>query len=100
MKRNRRISAVAVLVLAVLVTGTGTGFAATTTPSSATPVATHAFDTAPAAATAPSFQGTLPAPTGRYAAGQDVIHLTDASRPDPWVPSSGPRQLTVTMVYP
>ncbi|MFD8788518.1 alpha/beta hydrolase family protein [Kitasatospora sp. NPDC059599] len=103
MKRNRRISAVAVLALAALVTGTGAGFAATTTPS-ATPVATHAFDTAPAtaAATAPtrSFQGTLPAPTGPYAAGEDVIHLTDASRPDPWVPSSGPRQLTVTMVYP
>ncbi|MFJ9446277.1 alpha/beta hydrolase family protein [Kitasatospora sp. NPDC101235] len=101
MKRNRRISAVAVLALAALVTGTGVGFAATTTPS-ATPVATHAFDTAPATATAPtrSFQGTLPAPTGPYAAGEDVIHLTDASRPDPWVPSSGPRQLTVTMVYP
>ncbi|MFD8329989.1 alpha/beta hydrolase family protein [Streptomyces lydicus] len=101
MKRNRRISAVAVLALAALVTGTGAGFAATTTPS-ATPVATHAFDTAPPTATAPtrSFQGTLPAPTGPYAAGEDVIHLTDASRPDPWVPSSGPRQLTVTMVYP
>ncbi|WP_329561103.1 alpha/beta hydrolase family protein [Kitasatospora sp. NBC_01266] len=103
MKRNRRISAVAVLALAALVTGTGAGFAATTTPS-ATPVATHAFDTAPATATATaptrSFQGTLPAPTGPYAAGEDVIHLTDASRPDPWVPSSGPRQLTVTMVYP
>ncbi|MFD7826224.1 alpha/beta hydrolase family protein [Kitasatospora sp. NPDC059803] len=101
MKRNRRISAVAVLALAALVTGTGAGFAATTTPS-ATPVATHALDTAPATATAPtrSFQGTLPAPTGPYAAGEDVIHLTDESRPDPWVPSSGPRQLTVTMVYP
>lgn len=103
MKRNRRISAVAALALAALVTGTGAGFAATTTPS-ATPVATHASDTAPATATAttptPSFQGTLPAPTGPYAAGEDVIHLTDASRPDPWVPSSGPRQLTVTMVYP
>ena len=79
MKRNRRISAVAVLALAALVAGTGTGFAATTTPS---------------------FQGTLPAPTGPYAAGEDVIHLTDGSRPDPWVPSSGPRQLTVTMAYP
>ncbi|MBO1415970.1 alpha/beta hydrolase [Streptomyces sp. FH025] len=103
MKRNRRISAVAVLALAALVTGTGAGFAATTTPS-ATPVATHAFDAAPAPATATaptrSFQGALPAPTGPYAAGEDVIHLTDASRLDPWVPSSGPRQLAVTMVYP
>ncbi len=101
MKRNRRISAVAVLALTALVTGTGAGFAATTTPS-ATPVATQAFDTAPATATAPtrSFQGTLPAPTGPYAAGEDVIHLTDRNRLDPWVPSSGSRQLTVTMVYP
>nr|BFD88666.1 lipase [Kitasatospora sp. Xyl93] len=74
---------------------TGTGLAATTLPSAVhTTVAT-------AATTPPrSFQGTLPAPTGPYAAGEDVIHLTDASRPDPWVPSSGPRQLTVTMVYP
>ncbi|WP_410566268.1 alpha/beta hydrolase family protein [Amycolatopsis sp. cmx-4-61] len=97
MKRNRRISAVAVLALAALIAGTGAGFAATTTPS-----ATHAIDTAAATTTAPtrSFQGTLPAPTGPDAAGEDVIHLTDASRPDPWVPSSGPRQLTVTMVYP
>ncbi|MEV8529115.1 alpha/beta hydrolase [Streptomyces sp. NPDC052000] len=101
MKRNRRISAVAALALAALVTGTGAGFAATTTPS-ATPVATHAFDTASATAPAPapSFHGALPAPTGPYAAGEDIIHLTDASRPDPWVPSSGPRQLAVTMVYP
>jgi predicted dienelactone hydrolase len=101
MKRNRRISAVTVLALSTLVTGTGAGFAATTTPS-ATPVATHAFDTAPATATAPtrSLQGKLPAPTGPYAAGEDVIHLTDWNRLDPWVPSSGPRQLTVTMVYP
>ncbi|GHF64750.1 lipase [Kitasatospora xanthocidica] len=103
MKRNRRISAVAALALAALVTGTGAGFAATTTPSAA-PVATQAFDTAPATATATAptrtFHGALPAPTGPYAAGVDVIHLTDANRPDPWVPSSGPRQLTVTMVYP
>ncbi|MFJ8476963.1 alpha/beta hydrolase family protein [Kitasatospora sp. NPDC094011] len=101
MKSNRRISAVAALALAALVTGTGPGFAATTSPSAA-PSATHAFSAAPAAATAPtrSFQGTLPAPTGRYAAGESIIHLTDESRPDPWVPSSGPRQLTVTMLYP
>ncbi|MFE1754991.1 alpha/beta hydrolase family protein [Streptomyces anandii] len=105
MKRHRRTSAVGVLALAALVSGTGAGSAAATTPSAGAE-ATHAFDTALATATAtanvptPSFQGTLPAPTGPYAAGEDVIHLTDASRPDPWVPSSGPRQLTVTMVYP
>ena len=95
MKRHRLVSAVAVPALAALVTGTGTGFAATTTPSAAP--ASHA---APATAPTSSFHGALPAPTGPYAAGEDIIHLTDTSRPDPWVPSSGPRQLTVTMVYP
>ncbi|KAB7834444.1 alpha/beta hydrolase family protein [Streptomyces mobaraensis] len=101
MKRDHRLSAVAALALAALVTGTGAGSAATTTPS-ATSVTTHAFDSAPATATAPthSFRGVLPVPTGPHAAGEEVIHLTDASRLDPWVPSSGPRRLTVTMVYP
>lgn len=91
MKHHHRLSAVAALTLAALVTGTGSGFAATTTPVAA-----------PAAATAHArtFQGQLPAPTGPYAAGEEIIHLTDTSRLDPWVPSSGPRQLAVTMVYP
>ncbi|MFI9324787.1 alpha/beta hydrolase family protein [Kitasatospora aureofaciens] len=93
--RKRRISAVAILGLAASVAATGTGLAATTPPSTV-----HATAVTAAAATPRSFHGTLPAPTGPYAAGEDVIHLTDASRPDPWVPSSGPRQLTVTMVYP
>ncbi|MFF0392319.1 alpha/beta hydrolase family protein [Kitasatospora sp. NPDC004615] len=93
--RKRRISAVAILGLAASVAATGTGLAATTPPSTV-----HATTATAAAAPTRSFQGVLPAPTGPYAAGEDVIHLTDASRPDPWVPSSGPRQLTVTMVYP
>ncbi|MFF3002607.1 alpha/beta hydrolase family protein [Kitasatospora sp. NPDC057940] len=93
--RKRRISAVAILGLAASVAATGTGLAATTPPSTV-----HATVATAAAATPRSLQGTLPAPTGPHAAGEDVIHLTDASRPDPWVPTSGPRQLTVTMVYP
>ncbi|MFG3053163.1 alpha/beta hydrolase family protein [Kitasatospora sp. NPDC048239] len=93
--RKRRISTVAILGLAASVAATGTGLAATTPPSTV-----HATAATAAAAPPRSFQGTLPVPTGPYAAGEDVIHLTDASRPDPWVPSSGPRQLTVTMVYP
>ncbi|MFI6847263.1 alpha/beta hydrolase [Kitasatospora sp. NBC_00085] len=93
--RKRRISAVAILGLAASVAATGTGLAATTPPSTV-----HATAATAAAAPPRSFQGTLPAPTGPYAAGEDVIHLTDASRLDPWVPSSGPRQLAVTMVYP
>ncbi|GGQ68194.1 alpha/beta hydrolase family protein [Kitasatospora griseola] len=93
--RKRRIGAVAILGLAASVAAAGTGVAAATPPSTV-----HATAVAAAAAPPRSFQGALPAPTGPYAAGEDVIHLTDASRPDPWVPSSGPRQLTVTMVYP
>ncbi|MFJ1792717.1 alpha/beta hydrolase family protein [Kitasatospora griseola] len=93
--RKRRLGAVAVLGLAASVAATGTGLAATTPPSTV-----HATAATVAAVPPRSFQGALPAPTGPYAAGEDVIHLTDASRPDPWVPSAGPRQLTVTMVYP
>ncbi|MFD8477779.1 alpha/beta hydrolase family protein [Kitasatospora sp. NPDC059673] len=93
--RKRRISAVAILGLAVSVAATGTGLAATAPPSTV-----HATAATAVAAPPRSFQGALPAPTGPYAAGEEVIHLTDTSRLDPWVPSSGPRQLTVTMVYP
>jgi dienelactone hydrolase len=42
----------------------------------------------------------LPAPTGPYEAGEDVLHLIDTSRLDPWLPASGHRQLTVSMFYP
>ncbi|WP_035859290.1 alpha/beta hydrolase family protein [Kitasatospora cheerisanensis] len=92
---KRRIGAVALLGLAASVAASGTGLAATTPPSTV-----HAAAATAVAAPARSLQGTLPAPTGRYAAGEEVIQLTDATRPDPWVPSSGPRRLAVTMVYP
>ncbi|MFJ5880216.1 alpha/beta hydrolase family protein [Kitasatospora cineracea] len=89
--RKHRVGAVAVLALAASVAAAGTGFAATAAP---------AAGQATAVVSARSIQAVLPAPTGRYAAGRDVVHLTDTGRPDPWVPSSGPRQLTVTMLYP
>ncbi|MFF4317994.1 alpha/beta hydrolase family protein [Streptomyces sp. NPDC001568] len=41
----------------------------------------------------------LPRPTGRFAVGQDTLHLVDGSRTDPWS-GSGPRELMVTMRYP
>lgn len=41
----------------------------------------------------------LPRPTGRFAVGQDTLHLVDRSRTDPWA-GSGPRELMVTMRYP
>lgn len=60
---------------------------------------------APAAPDAPSATVTarapeLPRPTGRYAVGTEVLHLTDRSRTDPWVPEAGPRELMVTMYHP
>ncbi|MFD8750856.1 alpha/beta hydrolase family protein [Kitasatospora sp. NPDC059577] len=42
----------------------------------------------------------LPHPTGPYAVGQEVLQLVDRDRPDPWVPSAGPRRLMVSMYYP
>ena len=42
----------------------------------------------------------LPRPTGPYAVGRDVLHLSDGSRTDPWVPGAGARQLMVSMYYP
>lgn len=41
----------------------------------------------------------LPAPSGPFAVGRDVLHLTDRSRPDPWVPARA-RELMVSMFYP
>ncbi|MFI6287815.1 alpha/beta hydrolase family protein [Streptomyces sp. NPDC051018] len=42
----------------------------------------------------------LPRPTGKYAVGRTVIPLADRSRPDPWVPEAGARELMVTVHYP
>ncbi|MFE4970913.1 alpha/beta hydrolase family protein [Kitasatospora sp. NPDC056651] len=42
----------------------------------------------------------LPRPTGPFAVGEEVLNLVDQNRPDPWVPSAGPRQLMVSMYYP
>ncbi|MFF9687248.1 alpha/beta hydrolase family protein [Streptomyces sp. NPDC014623] len=53
---------------------------------------------APAASTA--VPAGLPRPTGPYAVGADVLHLTDRSRTDPWVPGAGDRELMVSVHYP
>ncbi|MGN9756683.1 alpha/beta hydrolase family protein [Streptomyces sp. SD31] len=42
----------------------------------------------------------LPRPTGPHTVGRGTVHLVDGDRPDPWVPSAGPRQLMVSMYYP
>lgn len=54
---------------------------------------------APAAAAAP---GTpyLPKPTGPHRVGTTSLHLTDTSRPDPWVPAAKARELMVSLWYP
>ncbi|MFF0866303.1 alpha/beta hydrolase family protein [Nonomuraea sp. NPDC003560] len=53
----------------------------------------------PAAAAAP---GTpyLPKPTGPHRVGTTSLHLTDAARPDPWVPAVRTRELMVSLWYP
>lgn len=53
----------------------------------------------PAAAAAP---GTpyLPKPTGHHRVGTTSLHLTDTSRPDPWVPAAKTRELMVSLWYP
>ncbi|MER5699774.1 alpha/beta hydrolase family protein [Streptomyces mirabilis] len=91
MHRSRRIAAVAALVLALPLPMAG---AAMASPSAAAPAAVAVAPT-PAA-----FHLELPRPTGPYPAGEEVLHLTDQDRTDPWVPSAGPRQLAVSMFYP
>ncbi|MFC9942481.1 alpha/beta hydrolase family protein [Streptomyces pratensis] len=54
---------------------------------------------APAASTATTTAG-LPRPTGPYAVGVDVLHLTDHDRGDPWVPEAGDRELMVSLYHP
>jgi dienelactone hydrolase len=60
-----------------------------------------ALAAAPAAASAPTPAAPLklPALTGPYAVGRDVLHLVDAGRADPWVPTRR-RELMVSLYYP
>ncbi|TKK87147.1 alpha/beta hydrolase [Herbidospora galbida] len=48
----------------------------------------------------PPRPATLAAPTGEHPVGTTVLHLTDASRPDPWNLDAGARELRVTLWYP
>ncbi|MFD7620739.1 alpha/beta hydrolase family protein [Streptomyces sp. NPDC059802] len=68
----------------------------------ATPAATAHAAPGPAPAPATSAAATLelPRPTGPYAVGSDILHLTDHDRTDPWVPESGDRELMVSLYYP
>ncbi|GGX97257.1 alpha/beta hydrolase family protein [Streptomyces hiroshimensis] len=42
----------------------------------------------------------VPAPTGKQPVGTRTLHLVDTSRPDPWKPAAGKRQLMVSLWYP
>ncbi|MFJ6622909.1 alpha/beta hydrolase family protein [Kitasatospora sp. NPDC091335] len=93
MSRLRTTAAAAALLLALPLS------VATAVPALAAPPIASATTLAgtPAPATA---RVELPRPTGPYSVGQEVLHLVDQDRPDPWVPSAGPRQLMVSMYYP
>ncbi|MFD8396616.1 hydrolase [Streptomyces sp. NPDC059680] len=59
-----------------------------------------AAEVAAAGTAAAPGQLTLPAPSGRYPVGAVDLHLRDAKRTDPWLPSPQPRELMVTLWYP
>ncbi|MFF0393027.1 alpha/beta hydrolase family protein [Kitasatospora sp. NPDC004615] len=80
MNALRRTAAAAALMLALPL--------AAATPAAAAPSATAGVHLG------------LPRPTGQFAVGREILHLTDRNRPDPWVPSAGPRQLMVSLYYP
>lgn len=94
MTSHRSRAAVTALALTLLLATPATATAATTARSTAT--------TAPASEPAPLAASLLelPRPTGPYATGRDTLHLTDTSRPDPWVPEAGARELMVSVTYP
>ena len=67
-------------------------------PAIATP--THPTQTTPTASDRSDLDLTLPAPRGVLPAASTSLHLVDESRPDPWVPRSGDRELMVSVFYP
>jgi dienelactone hydrolase len=100
---RRRLAASAIVALSVsALTFVGSGAAsAASAPHAASGSRSATAASFAASSTASSTaQFSLPAPTGRYEAGENVLHLTDTSRLDPWNPSAGYRQLTVSMFYP
>ncbi|GAA0267259.1 lipase [Actinomadura nitritigenes] len=76
------------------------GVALATAACGASPAQQVAAARAARSAARPAGSPVLPPPTGPHAVGRSVLHLVDTRRPDPWVPSAGPRQLMVSMYYP
>ncbi|MFD1940189.1 alpha/beta hydrolase family protein [Nonomuraea mangrovi] len=56
--------------------------------------------TAPAWTARDAAKPALPEPTGDRPVGTTTLHLVDASRPDPWNPDAGERELLVSLWYP
>ncbi len=92
----RRTAAAAAVVLALVLPLP----VAAAGPALAAPPSGHST-AAPASASDPyGVHVELPRPTGPHTVGLQILHLVDRNRPDPWVPSAGPRQLMVSMYYP
>ncbi|MFC4959731.1 alpha/beta hydrolase family protein [Streptomyces mauvecolor] len=92
----RRTAVAAALLLALPLSVV---VAAPALAASPAPAAASAWSNAPAGPSV-DVHVELPHPTGQYAVGREILHLVDHDRPDPWVPSAGPRQLMVSMYYP
>ncbi|WP_329025903.1 alpha/beta hydrolase family protein [Streptomyces sp. NBC_00690] len=87
----RRGTVSALLALTLPLPLIGAASAAPATPS-------FPANTQPVPEPAPRLE--LPVPEGRYGVGTSSLHLTDTSRTDHWVPSSGAREVLVSMYYP
>ncbi|MGW3053900.1 alpha/beta hydrolase family protein [Kitasatospora sp. NPDC001175] len=102
LKSTWRRSAVALAII-LLASSAATLSAGPAIAASVAPVAAPGLSAAASSAVSMqqgSVQLELPRPTGPYAVGVGTLHLTDWDRTDPWVPSAGPRQLSVSMFYP
>lgn len=93
--RLRSRTAVAFLSAALLLAAPVATAQALPTP---TPTSTPTSTPTPTASVATTLE--LPRPTGPYAVGAEVLHLTDHERTDPWVPEAGDRELMVSVHYP
>ncbi len=82
--------------LLALATGLATGLVVLAASACSAPAPPRS-DVPPFTPTGPA---TLPVPTGPHPVGTTTLHLTDASRPDPWDPDADARQLKITLWYP
>ncbi|MFI8103221.1 alpha/beta hydrolase family protein [Streptomyces sp. NPDC086023] len=100
---NRRHAAAAAALLALIlplpIAASATAVAAPVPATASVSASAPAAGTAAATGPQATARVELPRPTGRFAVGQETLHLVDRTRTDPWA-RSGPRELMVTMRYP